>query len=90
MQHVAKFFALGRGGDFCKLSVCQYDMQQKNALESQYCGSTENEIGITFFCIFHTIDHATKMLVFFKFNSLIPNKVKESPFSHEKCVQSHC
>ena len=68
VQHVAKFIAPGRGEDFCKLSVCQYNMQQKNALESQYCGSTKNEIRITFFCIFHTIDHATKMLVFLRFN----------------------
>ena len=45
---MAKFFAPGRGGDFCK--HCNLST-----------GSTENEVRISLVYLFHTIHHATKM-----------------------------
>jgi len=52
-----KSLALGRGRDFCQLSVCQ--KPKKKALESQYW-FTKLKLP---FCVF-IIDHATKILEF--------------------------
>ena len=62
---VAKFFALGRGGDFCKGSFCRKEKQKKKQQNKR----TEISLLVIrktdYFCyVFNCINHVTKLLVF--------------------------
>ena len=60
---MAKFFAPGRGGDFCKLSVCQ---KPESTVISVLVLRNHFFIYLfhTIYYLFHTIYHATEMLGF--------------------------
>ena len=58
---MVKFFAPGRDGDFCKLSVCQ--KPKSTVISVLVLRKTKLELLFLKY-LFHTIYHATKMLGF--------------------------
>ena len=82
---MAKFLALGRGGDFCRLSVCHKPKKNRNLST----GFTENEIRITLLYISFillTTQQKSWILLFlndtnsYDSNSYVPNKVTKVLF----------